>query len=230
MNLEGLAGLYMLVSFNCDHCTAVLSIPEEQSGISGPCPFCGTVVTSPLRPSAVEVPDMPLASDDPPASHGESPRRVWREPQVIPVQQPQLPFRPQRIALKVAACVALFVGGVAGTWKIWHGDKPRAENGEPVSETQPATTPRPASAAVTGATDSLPPPSDDIPRAPSAVPPAVARNVSTAPSPRVSVPPSAEAPTLFPDTGSGVQTQPAGTPAKAAETPALSAEEKRIRS
>src|SRR6188472_3876919 len=100
MNFEGLAGLYMLVSFNCDHCTAVLSIPEEQSGISGPCPYCGVVVTSPQRPCATAiVPELPLAPNDPPTSRDDDdpPRRVWRQPQVVPAQESVLPFRPQRI-------------------------------------------------------------------------------------------------------------------------------------
>lgn len=233
MNFDGLTGLYMLVSFNCDHCTAVLSIPEEQAGISGPCPFCGETVTSPqCTPAVMVVPELPFANDDPPTSRDEPPRREWREPRVIPVTEPVLPFRPQRIALKVAAGVVVFVGGVAGTWKLWHGDKSRPENKAPVGEIAPAETPKRVAPAVSDAEETLPPPSDTIPALSPAAPVAIARNVSTAPSPRVvNAAPAAEIPTLFPDTGSGVQAGAAGkpAPAKPAENAPVSAEEKKIR-
>ena len=64
----------MLVSFSCYHCNAVLSIPEEQSGISGPCPYCGTVVTSPspkLHPEpelSAEFPVVPQSARKDPAT------------------------------------------------------------------------------------------------------------------------------------------------------------------
>jgi hypothetical protein len=219
----------MLVSFNCDHCTAVLSIPEEQSGISGPCPFCGSIVSSPRRMSQAAVADLSFAND--PVTADEP--RIWRQPQLMTPEQTVLPRRSGRLGLKVAACAALFVGGVAGTWKLWHGDSQQTPPQNPVGELLPKvpSRPVPASLSVSEEPDeSLPPPSDQIPSALPPVPTAVARNVSTAPSPVVSLSSPPEPAPLFPETTKGVNAHPsAEAPSNPPGSAGLSAAEREIR-
>jgi hypothetical protein len=196
----------MLVSFSCYHCDAVLSIPEEQTGISGPCPFCGTVVTSPSRNlqheselPAESAPDQQTARDDaalkeasvpPPAATKSFPADdgLKKTGKAKSLQ----PRRPRRIALKAAAGVALYAGGVAGVWKIWEGEKPPAAADKPRAEAyipvRPHPAPRPSTLAAADEphTGDAEPGTDDAnevpPIPPMVVPGVVARDVSTASS------------------------------------------------
>lgn len=58
---------HSLMTFGCEHCGAVLSVPREKAGISGPCPFCGEWLASPREkrvcpPPAVDVPMIELGA------------------------------------------------------------------------------------------------------------------------------------------------------------------------
>ena len=227
-NHFALMGLLMLISFSCHHCTAVLSIPEEQSGISGPCPYCGTVVNSPQPAPAIKtVPHVRPA--EPPTAREEP--RVWRQARMMTEEETVLPMRPRYLGLKVAAGVVLFAGGVAGLWQFWDNDKPAQVRKKPETltpATQPPVPPRPR--ALASATDpqpgegTIPPPSEDMPRGtPVPAPGAVARNVSTAPAPAV------QGGTLFPDNTAGVQAKPVPAEPKATQLASMSVEEKEIR-
>jgi len=184
----------MLVSFSCYHCTAVLSIPEEQTGISGPCPFCGTVVSSPPRTQAVALVRDGDTSEAPATDIADEEPRTWRQVEPMTEEQTVLPFRPRHTGLKVAAGMALFAGGVAGVWKIWEKEtpvtvQPKTEEAAPLTVIPRA---RPAALATAGepVPEELPEPANEIPPVPSlVVPPVVAREVSTAPSGSVVVQP-----------------------------------------
>lgn len=218
-------GLLMLVSFSCYHCTAVLSIPEEQTGISGPCPFCGTVVTSPPRGG----PDQAGGEAAPPqpapveiTANDES--RPWRRTETMTEEQTVLPFRPRHMGLKAAAGVALFAGGVAGVWKIWEKEKPATVRPASESPVLPAVEPKARPAVLAAAGDEEPEESSSIPEPSGEIPPApplqglpvVARTVSTAAAvPAVVQPVPHEEASLFPDSSAagpvpaGVTTAPA---------------------
>ncbi len=151
----------MLVSFSCYHCAAVLSIPEEQSGISGPCPYCGTIVTSPAQ-DAVPVeareefaPDT-TAVANPAVAAAEKPLRDRFPSLLMSVEQTVLRPRPRHVALKVAAGLALFAGGVAGVWKIWESDRPMAIAPSPEEPAPLPVVPRPRPAALAVAGEPAP--------------------------------------------------------------------------
>lgn len=191
-------GLLMLVSFTCHQCTAVLSIPEEQSGISGPCPYCGEVVTSPVRQAGVQSLPPPVREPVPVRSVRQKPEvgvnlaRMARNGEKI-----VRPVRPLFVGLKVAAGLAVLGGGVLGTVNLWKPDArvPEKKTSPEIPLVRNVPGPRPA--VLVSAMENLPPPSDHIP-APVAAPAAVARNVSTAPAPTVSVVVPPEEPGLFP--------------------------------
>lgn len=218
-----LPGLLMLVSFTCHHCTAVLSIPEEQSGISGPCPYCGEVVTSPARQAVVQPPppavrEMFLPKSERPV---ERTRKPWNGVELaqltVTEEQTVRPVRPQRVALKMAAGLAIFAGGVLGTVKLWKPAQPVAE--KKASPGIPPSAPKPRPPVLASAAEQLPPPAAEMP-APVAAPAALARNVSTAPSPTVTATVPPEEPGLFP-----VQTPEP----KMTQIASMSVEEKEIR-
>lgn len=50
-----------LMTFECAHCGAVLSVPREKAGVSGPCPACGEWLVSPHNRRAALLPaDVPM--------------------------------------------------------------------------------------------------------------------------------------------------------------------------
>lgn len=49
------------MTFECAHCGAVLSVPREKAGVSGPCPACGEWLVSPQsRRAALPPGDVPM--------------------------------------------------------------------------------------------------------------------------------------------------------------------------
>ncbi len=210
------------VSFTCGACQATLSIPAEHAGISGPCPYCATVVTSP-RPAPVIRP----SSQNRQTMAPEQESRPWFEAQLM-TQEETVIMRPRRIALKVAALAAVFVGGVAGLWKLWEPEAKAESGGITVREARPVarpfaepTTPRPEVLA-SAEEGLLPPPADKTPQpAVAPVPSAVAHNVSTGK-------PSTPGP-VSPVISPGVKTPDASPPPAAVPSGPMSAEEKEIR-
>ena len=214
------------VSFTCGACQATLSIPTELAGISGPCPYCATVVTSP-RPAPAIRPSSPKWQPAAPEQEVRAESRPWHRGQSM-TQEETVIIRPRRIALNIAALAAVFVGGVAGLWKLWEPEPNAKLDGKAVKDDRPLgrpaagpTPPRPevlASAEENG----LPPPADETPQPTMApVPSAVARNVSTGqasqPGPVTAViSPGVKSPEAVP------------APASAPSGP-MSAEEKEIR-
>lgn len=172
------------VSFTCGACQATLSIPAELAGISGPCPFCGTNVTSPKPETAditVPVPSAAAARESPP----EPEARPWYQAQLMSNDETVV-VRPRRTGWMVAAGIVIFVGGVAGVWKLWEPDQNTRARDESVKNNRTVLTPsvesprsRPEVLA-TAKADILPPPGDNIPETIlTPAPVAIARNVST---------------------------------------------------
>ena len=206
----------------------MLSVPEEQAGISGPCPFCATEVTSPMLARVAAVPVRGLSREG-----EESPG--WKRAVPMTAEQTVLPGRARHTGWKVAACVGLFAGGVAGTVKLWDRERPGISSQSEQEETPLVTAPRPRPPVLARADEgaSLPPPADTVPAAPPPAPGALARNVSTA-SPRAArvpvVPPApVSQPTLFPENEAAVQAGAAASHSKETAPARMSAEEKEIR-
>lgn len=182
-----------LVSFTCGACEATLSIPVELAGISGPCPYCGTHVTSP-RPGVIPIPEAnlePRPTTQPP----EVPVRLREDAPAGPRIERKarettsdVPMRRHRSGLIAAAIVIVFVGGVAGAWRFWEAGESAPRNALPGMARPappPAVKPRPevlvSASDEVPSDDTIPPPSEEMPRPVlSPVPAAVARNVSTA--------------------------------------------------
>src|SRR5687768_5006620 len=103
-----------LVSFTCGACEATLSIAVEQAGVSGPCPYCGTHVSSPRvdRLPAPELQPVELEEREPEPTES----RPWFQSQLMSAEETVLPVRRCRTGWLVAAGFAMFAGGVAALW------------------------------------------------------------------------------------------------------------------
>lgn len=193
------------ITFMCDGCQATLTVPAELAGISGPCPYCAKVITSPareprsifepqplmgmLRVAAIPKPIAPLAMPVPTAQA----QRPWLAAQLVtPAAEVTPIYRHRRIhpALWAAAGIALFAGGVATVWNLWSpsaiaATSPQKEEGAIIAAAaMHAPIARPSVLATADDPDApaestnIPPPSDTKPPAMAATT-AVARNVST---------------------------------------------------
>jgi hypothetical protein len=194
-----------LISFTCEGCQATLSVPVELAGISGPCPYCATHVTSPAAPapvSAIRAWNPPAAPPEPEEEEILDPVREskqWLQAHMMtPEETAPLPSRPRYRGLKMAAGIAVFAGGVASAYHFWSPpDKPlpAPQAAEPATPVDEPPTPRPDALATAENAmppeDIIPAPSEEIP-ATSLNPAgsAVAQNVSTAPAAPVAVAPS----------------------------------------
>src|SRR5436190_18613643 len=99
-----------VVNFVCHGCKATLGIPAEMAGISGPCPFCGTQVTSPSREAGLR--PVPVKSavrafeggDKGPPIKENSFQRIWLQPQLVVNEEPAdgLP-QPRRPGIYIVA-------------------------------------------------------------------------------------------------------------------------------
>ena len=211
------------VSFNCGACQATLSIPAELAGISGPCPYCGTHVTSP-KPEA----ENRGAQQTRAIATSESPQEPEPRYQARSMSNDEtVVVRPRRTGWKVAAGILIFAGGVAGIWKFWEPDRKAVAAVSALKANRPAekplvATPAPRPEVLASADEHrLPPPADEMPEASLApVPTAVARNVSTA---------AAASPPAAPVPAAEAKLPPSASPPPASSGP-MSKEEKEIRS
>lgn len=66
-----------VIQFQCSACQHVLTVPSHLAGVSGPCPMCGTTVTSPSAPPVPSFGMNPLAApapiQQPPQMHSSPP-------------------------------------------------------------------------------------------------------------------------------------------------------------
>ncbi len=172
-----------LVSFTCGACQATLSISAELAGITGPCPYCGTEVTS---PKAASVPsNQPVRQKRGGAGPGVVAGMPWH-PSHSMSQDETVVMRPRRTGLMVAAGFAIFAGGVAGAWKLWEPAENVAvviesEKEPGAAEAPPVKQPAPRPEVLASANeDPLPPAADEMPQTNlTDLPAAMARNVST---------------------------------------------------
>lgn len=225
-----------VVNFVCHGCEAMLSVPIEMAGISGPCPFCGAHVNSPQAVMECTIPGDPGISDygeskARPQSPAEEPglSRFWLQPHLVTPAPPRARPGRRRPGMVIAASLVVFAGGVAGAWKLWEPPKPESAT-EKEPENVPArmqpVIPRPevlASAHDIPSARDLPAPSDGIPDVLPPASTAVARNLSTTASATAPVPAATS-------TEPGVKSVPPETQNTTTQPAAkMSAAEKKIR-
>lgn len=75
--------------FFCPQCQTLLEVPREMAGVTGPCPSCGSVITSPAVPGIprLDTETSPLPAPTQPRPVELRPREL-RRPEPAPAQGP----------------------------------------------------------------------------------------------------------------------------------------------
>lgn len=194
------------ITFMCDGCQATLTVPAELAGISGPCPYCAKVITSPRHetlaslmmpaPAMAQAPAVPaparIAAIAHPVARADVQTRMPHAVRESMANGAGRKVRKIHPALWAAAGIAAFAGGVASVWNLWPPSAKASPSPERADRVAAAFVPSAAPggtrpSVLATADDSepdakIPPPSDTKP-AVMAAPTAVARNVSTSAAP-----------------------------------------------
>lgn len=91
-------------SFLCPSCSAHLSVPVSVAGVSGPCPYCASTITSPM-PDQVPLEDL-IAIEDAAASEAAEQYETTPQPEYAPPVAPEQPWNAPTTAADSAAEVS----------------------------------------------------------------------------------------------------------------------------